>query len=166
MVFWAHLLSLSRIPLGIILLCSDSALERAWICILAGITDALDGWLARTLAQPSQLGALLDPIGDKIFAFCALLAAYRLGSLSIADIAILLSREGALLCYVVSWMVLKKKRGVPLRFGSVWSSKLFTVLQFVVLGLALTQFPIPQSLMWALLLCSGGALAEWIWTLR
>ncbi|HEX8843970.1 MAG TPA: CDP-alcohol phosphatidyltransferase family protein [Pyrinomonadaceae bacterium] len=34
--------------------------------ILAGITDGLDGLLARRLNQGSQLGAILDPIADKL----------------------------------------------------------------------------------------------------
>jgi cardiolipin synthase len=36
------------------------------VFILAGITDGLDGLLARRLNQGSQLGAILDPIADKL----------------------------------------------------------------------------------------------------
>jgi cardiolipin synthase len=36
------------------------------VFVLAGITDGLDGLLARRLNQGSQLGAILDPIADKL----------------------------------------------------------------------------------------------------
>ncbi|HXO00286.1 MAG TPA: CDP-alcohol phosphatidyltransferase family protein [Candidatus Acidoferrales bacterium] len=36
------------------------------ILIIAGLTDALDGWLARGLNQKTPLGAYLDPIADKL----------------------------------------------------------------------------------------------------
>jgi cardiolipin synthase len=37
-----------------------------WILIAGGATDAIDGWLARTLHSRSVIGALLDPIADKL----------------------------------------------------------------------------------------------------
>lgn len=37
-----------------------------WILIIGGATDAVDGWLARTLHSRSVIGALLDPIADKL----------------------------------------------------------------------------------------------------
>ena len=36
------------------------------ILIVAGLTDGLDGWLARGLNQKTPLGAYLDPIADKL----------------------------------------------------------------------------------------------------
>jgi cardiolipin synthase len=37
-----------------------------WILIVAGLTDSLDGWLARRLGVRSVIGAYLDPIADKL----------------------------------------------------------------------------------------------------
>lgn len=34
--------------------------------VFAGLTDAVDGWIARKLNQQSRIGALLDPAADKI----------------------------------------------------------------------------------------------------
>ncbi len=39
---------------------------------LAGITDSLDGYLARRLRQTSRLGAFLDPVADKLIVAVAL----------------------------------------------------------------------------------------------
>jgi CDP-diacylglycerol---glycerol-3-phosphate 3-phosphatidyltransferase len=40
---------------------------------LAGITDSLDGYLARRLGQTSRLGAFLDPVADKLIVAVALI---------------------------------------------------------------------------------------------
>jgi cardiolipin synthase len=37
-----------------------------WIFAIAGLTDSLDGWLARRLGVRSKIGAYLDPIADKL----------------------------------------------------------------------------------------------------
>lgn len=37
-----------------------------WIFVISGITDVLDGWIARTFDLRSRMGALLDPLADKI----------------------------------------------------------------------------------------------------
>lgn len=39
--------------------------------IIAGVSDALDGFLARVLRQRSQLGAMLDPVADKLLLISA-----------------------------------------------------------------------------------------------
>jgi cardiolipin synthase len=42
-----------------------------WIFLLAGITDALDGWIARRFAMRSVVGAYLDPLADKLLVTAA-----------------------------------------------------------------------------------------------
>jgi CDP-diacylglycerol--glycerol-3-phosphate 3-phosphatidyltransferase len=44
----------------------------AWIFIVAGMTDWLDGYLARRLGQMSPFGAFLDPVADKLIVATAL----------------------------------------------------------------------------------------------
>lgn len=43
-----------------------SAFAAALIFIIAGFTDWLDGFLARTLDQTTRFGAFLDPVADKV----------------------------------------------------------------------------------------------------
>ena len=45
-----------------------------WIFIIAGSTDAIDGWLARRLNSESVIGAYLDPIADKLLLTVAYVA--------------------------------------------------------------------------------------------
>jgi len=45
-----------------------------WIFVIAGLTDALDGWLARKLGSQSLVGEYLDPIADKLLLTVAYIA--------------------------------------------------------------------------------------------
>jgi CDP-diacylglycerol--glycerol-3-phosphate 3-phosphatidyltransferase len=69
-----NLLSLSRILLAPVAVYFLSRAEN-WACwvaggivVEAGITDGLDGYLARRTSQVTPLGVALDPIADKVFA--------------------------------------------------------------------------------------------------
>ncbi|MDH3937247.1 MAG: CDP-alcohol phosphatidyltransferase family protein [candidate division Zixibacteria bacterium] len=80
-----NLISLSRvamIPLVGYYLSRDdttSMLISALFVILAGVSDGLDGYLARRLGKISRLGVMLDPLADKLFAagLIILLVFYR-----------------------------------------------------------------------------------------
>jgi cardiolipin synthase (CMP-forming) len=66
------------------------------IFVIAGITDYLDGYLARAWREQSQLGALLDPIADKLLVSTTLflLAAFdRIGGLTLLPAILILCRE-------------------------------------------------------------------------
>jgi cardiolipin synthase len=54
------------IPLFVILLISKSFHGALVTFVIAGITDALDGFLARIWRQRTDLGSYLDPIADKL----------------------------------------------------------------------------------------------------
>ena len=68
---WAlpNLLSLSRVALTPVFLWVMS-LRRPWtafaVFLVAGATDALDGFAARKLHLKTELGVWLDPLGDKV----------------------------------------------------------------------------------------------------
>ena len=54
------------IPVFVSLLFYQRFLLALFVFILAGVTDGLDGLLARRFNQKSQLGTILDPIADKL----------------------------------------------------------------------------------------------------
>ena len=73
-----NILTLARIALIPLLFMTyfsnlDNAMPlAALIFIFAGITDWLDGYLARRLNQTSKFGAFLDPVADKLMVCIAL----------------------------------------------------------------------------------------------
>lgn len=64
-----NILTISRIffvPVLIIFLINDMAMHALFIFVYAGISDALDGFIARYFNQKTLLGAFLDPLADKL----------------------------------------------------------------------------------------------------
>jgi cardiolipin synthase (CMP-forming) len=60
------ILRLAFLPALLILIISDRYALALVVLVLAAVTDALDGLLARWLDQRTALGAYLDPIADKL----------------------------------------------------------------------------------------------------
>lgn len=97
-----NILTFSRIaliPILVALFWVEGHAARWTACALftaAGITDYLDGYLARTWRAQSRLGALLDPIADKLLVSTALflLAAFgRISGLTLLPAILILCRE-------------------------------------------------------------------------
>ncbi|MGH3827648.1 MAG: CDP-alcohol phosphatidyltransferase family protein [Pseudonocardiaceae bacterium] len=92
------LLRLAGIPLFLwLLLGPHDDLLAVLVLALSGVTDWLDGKLARLLNQTSRLGALLDPAVDRLYTLSTLLAFAARGVLPWWVVAVLISRDLVLL---------------------------------------------------------------------
>lgn len=60
------LFRMAMVPFLVIAISEHDFSLALWIFVLAGATDAIDGFLARRLGVRSVIGAYLDPIADKI----------------------------------------------------------------------------------------------------
>ena len=72
-----NLLSILRIalvPVFLWFLLDEFFLAAIVVLALAGLTDFLDGYLARKLNQITKLGKMLDPVADRLYIFATLLA--------------------------------------------------------------------------------------------
>jgi cardiolipin synthase len=49
-----------------LLIVSDHYVAALWVALIAGVSDALDGWTARRLNVISRFGAIADPLADKL----------------------------------------------------------------------------------------------------
>jgi cardiolipin synthase len=65
------LVRMAIIPFFVIAVVDGDYRLALWIFLLAGITDALDGWIARRFAMRSVVGAYLDPLADKLLVTAA-----------------------------------------------------------------------------------------------
>jgi cardiolipin synthase len=67
------------------------------LLVLAGLTDYLDGWVARRFGQFSRLGQLLDPAADRLYIAATVLALVARDGLPLWWALVLLGRDVALL---------------------------------------------------------------------
>jgi phosphatidylglycerophosphate synthase len=89
----SNLLSLARIPLGVVFLATPDPNWLAVIILAAAATDALDGFIARVSGTQSHIGLVLDPLCDKVFVLFALTAFLSRGDLSGAGFMLLILRD-------------------------------------------------------------------------
>ena len=81
---WANRLTILRllfIPLFVICLIQEREGAALIIFLLAGITDGLDGLIARSFSQKTTLGTFLDPMADKLLLTAAFLTLAIIGKL-------------------------------------------------------------------------------------
>jgi cardiolipin synthase (CMP-forming) len=143
-----NLLSLLRmglIPLFIILVMNGDLRKALLVFVVAGVTDALDGFIARFWHQQSPLGAYLDPIADKLL----LTTAYVMLSIPGLNhgtrippwITILVIARDVLMVSVA--LVLYLAAGVK-RFPPSVLSKINTILQVAAVVLVLVSGAFPD----------------------
>ena len=134
MITLPNLISLARIPLAIAFLLEDARDVRLALIAAAALTDFLDGWLARR-GRRSSLGAVLDPVTDKVFVVTAIMSLAVNGPLSIAEMLIMLARDIAV---GIGLAVVLIERA-PMTLSARLPGKVATVLQLAgLVALVLT----------------------------
>ena len=84
------------VPLLMFLILYESAIARIAAMVLfflAAVSDAVDGYIARSLNQTSIFGKFADPIADKLLVAGALIALVQLGELSAWPVMVIIARE-------------------------------------------------------------------------
>lgn len=99
--------------------------------VIAGISDGLDGFLAKYYGWNSELGALLDPLADKILLIGAILALGWLDTLPLWLVVLVIARDALIISGAISYhFLIERFQAAPLM-----SSKINT---FIQLGLVST----------------------------
>lgn len=127
---------------------------RFWaaaLFVLAGITDVLDGYLARKWNQITDFGKLADPAADKMMQLSSLVCLFILGRLPSWILIIYAAKEflqvagGLRLLNINKYVVYSK-----------WSGKIATVLLFVAITVIIVtteqQLPLRYAT-WMLVIC-------------
>ena len=73
------------VPLFLIFLLSNSYGRAMTIFVIAGLSDLADGYIARNFKLKSPLGAILDPLADKLLMTASYLALGYFGRSRLAD---------------------------------------------------------------------------------
>jgi len=117
------------------------------IFIIAGVSDAVDGFLAKHFNMTTELGALLDPLADKALLVSIYVALGIWGAVPLWIVILVVSRDIMIVsAVIVSWLFDK-----PVPMKPLMVSKLNTVAQvaFAALVLASLGFnfkPYPSDL--------------------
>ena len=64
-----------------------------WLVVFAGVSDWLDGWIARRFSATSKMGALLDGVADKLFVLSAVVTLLIAGRLVWWEGALVMARD-------------------------------------------------------------------------
>lgn len=141
-------ISLARIPLAIVF---PFVVDQPWmgslILALAGFSDIIDGWWARRWNMATAMGAVVDPITDKLFVLTVVVSLVVRGPLDIASVILMSTREIGELPLVV-WLAAsaharKTRREEP---RAIPSGKLATAVQFLTVMCALWRSPWTHAL--------------------
>lgn len=167
-----NLITLGRIilvPIVVWAITSGDMLAAFGLFLAAGISDGVDGFLAKRFQMASELGAYLDPLADKALLVSIYVALGIAKALPIWLVIVVVSRDIMIISgFMLSWLVGKP---MPVRPHPV--SKLNTVGQILLAALVLAQngfhfgAPVAQVVLIALvafltLLSIAFYLAEWV----
>src|SRR5271156_6652145 len=167
-----NLITLARLlmtPIAVTMIVSQRYVAAFMIFLLAGISDGIDGFLAKRFELRTELGSYLDPLADKALLISIYVSLAIYSGLPVWLAIIVVSRDVMILVAVlVSWLLDK-----PVEIRPVWVSKLNTVAQITLAGFALgvrayglDQPLLQSSLEWMVAgttLASGGVyIAQWL----
>ncbi len=159
------LLRIALIPVFVVIFYLPTPWARpvcALVFTLAGLTDWLDGWLARRLGQTSPLGAFLDPVADKLMVAVALVLLVQADpSMWLAlPAAVIIGRE-ITVSALREWMA---ELGARAQVAVSMAGKLKTTAQMVAIVLLVLGGPVlgqPVRGMGYVLLYIAAALTLW-----
>ena len=138
------------------------------IFIVAGLSDGVDGWLAKTYNLRTELGAYLDPVADKALLISIYVALSVFSAMPSWLTILVVARDVMIIgAFMISWLMSK-----PVAIRPLWISKANTAAQIAfaaaVLGAKAFQFTLgPWFIVSALVVAAltlaslGAYLALW-----
>lgn len=136
--------------------------------VIAGISDALDGFLAKYYGWTSELGGLLDPIADKLLLMGAILALGWLNELPGWLVTLVIARD----LVIVGGAVAYHLRVEHFHAAPLMISKLNTLMQILLVGAVIVHYGLTRLPGWlltggiyltALTTAWSGAAYVWRW---
>jgi cardiolipin synthase len=123
------------VPLIVWLMIADRFVEATAIFILAGISDAADGFIAKRFHAASELGAYLDPVADKALLVSVFVTLGFKGILPAWLIVLVVSRD----LFIIGGLLLAYVLASPMAVKPLWVSKVNTVAQIVLIAFVLGE---------------------------
>lgn len=157
---------LCMVPLAVWLVLEHGLIEAFFLFVVAGLSDALDGWLARRNGGGNSVGALLDPVADKALLVSMYVTLAAVNELPDWLAILVVFRDVVIVGGVIVLSVL----GMPVVIRPLYVSKLNTALQIVLVavalllaGFGLQAMLVKQVLIWAVGVTTLGSGAAYVW---
>jgi len=150
------LLRLALIPLFVVLYFragDGSSWAAGWVFLVAGVTDQVDGFLARRWRVESQFGKVADPLADRLMIDAAAILLALEGKLPWAGAAIIILRDVLL----VAGYRLLMPRGYELNVTML--GKIATWLLYLAVGILTVTGQATEWPLWLFWVALGLALA-------
>src|ERR1700743_1406689 len=123
------------VPIIIWAIASDQMALAFAVFVVAGVSDAVDGFLAKRFGMTSELGALLDPLADKALLVSIFIALGIWGAWPRWIVILVVSRDIMIVtAVIVSWLFDK-----PVEMKPLMVSKLNTAAQVALAALVLAS---------------------------
>lgn len=116
--------------------------SAALVFVLASVTDFFDGFIARAWNQQTTLGAILDPLADKMLMLAAFLGLMILDRANVWAIYLILTRE----FFITGLRVAAIGRGRDI--AASMAGKIKTVLQMIAIGFLTMDWAFGTTLLW------------------
>ncbi len=110
--------------------------------LIAGISDGVDGFIARRFNQHSRLGAYLDPMADKLLLVSVFVVMGFIGELPLWLVVTMVSRDALIVCAVVLSTVMSH----PVEMKPLLVSKANTAIQIILAAVVLGELALAVHL--------------------
>ena len=157
-------------PPAVWLIVTDRFTAAFWLFVAAGVSDALDGYLAPNMRSRSRLGAYLDPLADKALLTSVYVSLGYVGEMPNWLVILVVFRDVLIVGGAILYQTLTRR----LKMEPLFISKVNTAAQIALAALILAQLGLgvdshgaDQLLIYAVAattLLSGGAyILRWGW---
>lgn len=124
------------IPFFLALLSARRYFDALVVFILVGLTDALDGAVARWMKQTTALGASIDPVADKLLVTSSFIWLGVIEAIPVWLVVLVISRDVLILVgYGLIYMLVEQR----LEVRPTVTGKVSTILQLVTVGVVLAN---------------------------
>ena len=133
---------LLAVPIVVVLLDRQYGTALALVA-LAGVSDVLDGYIAKRFDCQSRFGSLLDPAADKLLLTSVFVSLTAIGLVPLALTAIVVGRDVVIVLGVIAWFLVIG----PVDAEPAVISKLNTVCQtgFALCAIGLAAYGLPPE---------------------
>ena len=152
-----NLITLARllsVPLTVWLIFAARYDFAFWVFVGAGLSDALDGYIAKRFDRRTRFGALLDPTADKAMLTGVYVSLGLAGQLPAWLVLLVVSRD----FLIVVGFLLIQAAAVPKQLDPLYISKVNTLLQIAVVGFVLAGLGLGIDTGWANWLITAAAV--------